>query len=66
MIKTETAKDRKAYSVEEMSETTSLSKSFIRKQIRTGKLKAQLFGRRRLILAEDLENYLKGGNGHEN
>jgi len=46
-----------AYSVEEISEQTSLSKPFLRNEIRAGRLKAKLFGRRVLILKEDWTAY---------
>ncbi len=48
-----------AYSVEEAAIQTSLSKSFIRNEIRDGNLKTRRIGRRVLILNEDLEAYLK-------
>lgn len=48
-----------AYSVEEISEQTTLSKAFLRNEIRAGHLKVQRFGRRVLILREDLQAYLK-------
>jgi excisionase family DNA binding protein len=49
-----------AYSVEELSKLISLSKGFIRKEIKAGNLKAKNFGRRILILNEDLKTYLDG------
>jgi len=52
--------DKIAYSVEEISEQTSLSKAFLRNEIRAGHLKAKLVGRRVLILDADLQNYLQG------
>lgn len=51
-----------AYSVEDVSNQTTLSKAYLRNEIRDGNLKAQRFGRRVLILHEDLENYLKQGD----
>lgn len=48
-----------AYSVEEISEQTTLSKAFLRNEIRAGNLKVNRFGRRVLILNEDLQAYLK-------
>lgn len=47
-----------AYSVEEISKQTTLSKAFLRNEIRAGHLKVQRFGRRVLILNEDLQAYL--------
>lgn len=48
-----------AYSVNEVSELTSLSKSFLRNEIRAGNLKARKISRRVLVLNEDLQAYLK-------
>ncbi len=50
---------RLAYSVEEISEQTTLSKAFLRNEIRAGRLKVKKFGRRVLVLNEDLQAYLK-------
>ncbi len=52
-------KDKLAYSVEEISAQTTLSKAFVRNEITAGHLKAQRFGRRVLVLNEDLQNYLR-------
>ncbi len=52
--------EKRAYSVEDVSEQTTLSKAFLRKEIREKKLKIQRFGRRVIILREDLEEYLLG------
>lgn len=58
---------KRAYSIDEISEQTSLSKSFLRKEIRLKNLKARRFGRRVLVLASDLESYLEGaGSGDIN
>jgi excisionase family DNA binding protein len=57
-----TEKTKIAYSVEETSEKTSLSKAFIRLEIKRGKLKVKRFGRRVLILDEDLRVYLANGS----
>lgn len=51
---------KKAYSVKQVSEQTTLSGAFLRNEIRAGNLKVKRFGRRVLILDEDLQNYLKG------
>ncbi len=51
-----------AYSVEEISEQTTLSKAFLRNEIRAGKLKVKRCGRRVLILKDDFMNYLNGEN----
>jgi excisionase family DNA binding protein len=54
-----------AYSVEEISEQTTLSKPFLRNEIRAGKLKVKRCGRRVLILKDDFMNYLNGENKDE-
>ncbi len=55
-----------AYSVEEISKQTTLSKAFLRNEIRAGKLKVKRCGRRVLILKDDFMNYLnEGGNNNE-
>lgn len=54
-----------AYSVEEISEQTTLSKAFLRNEIRAGKLKVKRCGRRVLILKNDFMDYLNGENTDE-
>ena len=51
-----------AYSVEDISEQTSLSKAFLRLEIKRGKLKIKRFGRRVLICDEDLREYIANGS----
>ncbi len=51
-----------AYSVDEISRETTLSKAFLRNKIREGELEATRFGRRVLVLAENLEKFLKNGS----
>lgn len=59
MLKTEmTDQSKLAYSVDEIHRRTTLSKAFLRNEIRAGKLKATRFGRRVLVLTADLERYL--------
>ena len=53
-------RDRLAYSVDEISEQTTLSKAFLRNEIRAGHLKIKRFGARVCVLNADLQNYLKG------
>lgn len=48
---------KRAFSITEVAETYSVSKGFVRKEIREGRLRATCFGRRVLILAKDLEKY---------
>lgn len=51
-----------AYSIEEISEQTSLSKAFLRLEIKRKKLKIRRFGRRILVRNEDLLEYLAAGS----
>ncbi len=50
------------FSVEQVSVQTTLSKAYLRKKIKEGDLKATYFGRRVVILREDLEAFLKKGS----
>jgi excisionase family DNA binding protein len=65
MLTSVTENQKMAYSVEEISEKTSLSKGYLRNEIRAKRLKAKKFGRRVLVLAEDLEAYLRKEDGNE-
>lgn len=47
----------KLYSIAEISALTSLSKAFLRNEIRAGKLQAKSFGRRVLVTAQSLDMY---------
>jgi hypothetical protein len=49
---------RLAWGVGDISTSTGLSPGFLRKQIKTGKLRARRAGRRVLVLDRDLRNYL--------
>lgn len=62
MLETNKGKTKIAYSIEEISEQTSLSKAFLRLEIKRGKLKIKRFGRRVLICDEDLREYIKNGS----
>jgi len=53
--------NKMAYPVEEISAQTSLSKAFLRLEIKRGKLKAGKFGRRVLVSANNLKSYLNEG-----
>ena len=61
----ESITNKLAYSVEEISEQTTLSKAFLRNEIRDGNLKVKRCGRRVLILKDDFMNYLNGENKDE-
>lgn len=54
--------DKRAYSIEEISRQTSLSKAYLRQKEKSGELIGTRFGRRILILAENLEEFLKRGS----
>jgi excisionase family DNA binding protein len=53
---------RMAYSLEEVSKKTSLSKAFLRLEIKRGRLQVRRFGRRILVRNEDLERYIETGS----
>ena len=57
---------RAAYGVHEVAEMLGVSVGFVRKEVYGGRLKGKKFGTRTLILAEDLQNYLQGGNHEQN
>ncbi len=61
------AQNKMAYSVEEISAQTSLSKAFLRLEIKRGNLKAVRPGnsRRVIITAKSLEDYLNEGENDE-
>jgi excisionase family DNA binding protein len=52
--------ERIAWSVSEVSRSTGLSPSFVRKQIKLGKLRGRKKGRRLLVMNKDLRAYLDG------
>jgi excisionase family DNA binding protein len=55
-------KSRMAWSLEEISNFTGLSVAFLRNEIRGRRLPFKKFGRRVLILDEDLQSYLANGS----
>jgi excisionase family DNA binding protein len=55
-------KSKMAWSLEEISNFTGLSVAFLRNEIRAGRLPFKKFGRRVLILDEDLQTYLANGS----
>lgn len=62
MIENSTNKTTKAaFSVDEISQMTTLSKPYLRLRIKDGTLKATRFGRRVLVLKDDLDAFLKKG-----
>lgn len=54
--------EKMAYSVDEIAEMTTLSKAFIRGEIRAERLNSTKFGRRVLVMTEDLTAYLEKGS----
>ena len=65
MFEVATVKRKKAYSIREVSEETSLSQPFIRLEIKRGNLKAGRFGSRVLITESSLSQYLDKGETNE-
>ena len=65
MFEVATAKRKKAYSIKEVSEETSLSQPFVRLEIKRGNLKAGRFGSRVLITENSLSQYLNKGENDE-
>lgn len=57
--------NKRAYSIKEVAQETSLSQPFVRLEIKRGNLKARKFGTRTLITAENLSNYLNGENDEQ-
>ncbi len=57
--------NKRAYSIKEVAQQTSLSQPFVRLEIKRGKLKARKFGTRTLITDENLSNYLNGENDEQ-
>ncbi len=55
-------RNKMGFSIEEISAQTSLSKAYLRKKIKDEALKATYFGRRVVILRDDLEAFLKNGS----
>jgi excisionase family DNA binding protein len=53
---------RVAWSLAEISEATGLSLGFLRNDVRRGALSTRKFGRRVLVLDQDLKTYLEKGS----
>ena len=58
MLTETTEQRRKAYSVKSAAAQIDVSMPFVRKEIRSGNLKAKKVGTRILILDSELDNYL--------
>ncbi len=54
--------DRVAWSLAEISEQTGLSIGYLRNELRGGRLPVKRFGRRILVLEQDLREYLSRGS----
>lgn len=52
-------KEKLAYSINEFAETSSLSRSKIYKEIKSGRLKARKLGNRTIITLSDANEYFK-------
>ncbi len=61
MLEVIAVKNKKAYSIKEVSEETTLSVPFVRLEIKRGNLKAGKFGSRVLITENSLSEYLNKG-----
>ena len=53
---------RVAWSLNEIAKSTGLSIGFLRNEVRSTRLPAKKFGRRVLVLEEDLRRYLSQGS----
>jgi len=56
---------RLAWGLSEVSECTGLSVAFLRAEVRAGRLPVRRFGRRVLVIDEDLKAYLSRGSKRE-
>lgn len=54
-----------AWGLSEIAESTGLSLGFLRNEVRRNALPVKRFGRRVLVLADDLQQYLASGSGKE-
>ena len=57
-MSTNVTQERIAWSLAEISSATGLSRGFLRKEVKRGTLAVKKFGRRVLVLNEDLKKYL--------
>ncbi len=62
METTATTSARVAWSLAEIAEQTGLSLGFLRNEVRATRLPVRKFGRRVLVLDEDLRRYLAEGS----
>lgn len=52
---------RRAYGLDELEAMLPVGKEFLRREAARGKLRVTRLGRRVVVLAEDLDSYLRGG-----
>jgi imidazoleglycerol phosphate dehydratase HisB len=60
--KTETATRKVAWSLAEISEAVGLSLGYLRNEVRAERLRVKHFGRRVVVLDEDLRRFLAEGS----
>ena len=60
-----TTSQRVAWSLAEIAESMNLSIGFLRNEVRRGRLNVKKFGRRTLVLDEELRRYLAEGSPKE-
>lgn len=56
---------RVAWSIAEIAEATGLSEGYLRNEVKRGALPVKKFGRRILVLEEDLKSYLTHGSSSD-
>jgi excisionase family DNA binding protein len=64
-MQTDVTTPRVAWSLQEIAKATGLSLGFLRNEVRRGVLRVKRFGRRVLVLDEDLRVYLSKGSDKE-
>ncbi len=57
--------ERIAWSLADISKQTGLSLGYLRNEVRAKRLPIKKFGRRVLVLTNDLQTYLETGSGQE-
>jgi len=61
-VDTEAGVGKVGWSLAEISEAVGLSLGFLRGEVRSGRLPVRHFGRRVVVLNQDLQRYLKKGS----
>ncbi len=57
--------ERIAWSLADIAKQTGLSLGYLRNEVRAKRLPVRKFGRRVLVLNNDLQSYLESGSGNE-